>query len=58
MFDKPTKLLSLEEAGWVLLTFRAREHQPMLALWKQLILSDLDYYSQLWNPSKTGNIQA
>ena len=30
----------------------------MLALWKQLILCDLDYCSQLWNPSKTGDIQA
>ena len=29
----------------------------MLALWKQLILCDLDYCSQLWNPSKTGDIQ-
>ena len=30
----------------------------MLALWKQLILCDLDYCNQLWNPSKTDNIQA
>ena len=44
--------------GWVLRTFRTQERQPMLALWKQLILCDLDYCSQLWNPSKTGNIQA
>ena len=44
--------------GWVLPTFRTRECQPMLALWKQPILCDLDYYSQLWNPSKTGDIQA
>ena len=43
---------------WVLRTFRTRERQPMLALWKQLILCDLDYCSQLWNPSKTGDIQA
>ena len=42
--------------GWVLRTFRTRERQPMLALWKQLILFDLDYCSQLWNPSKTGDI--
>ena len=44
--------------GWVLHTFRTRECQPMLALWKQLILCDLDYCSQLWNTSKTGNIRA
>ena len=33
--------------GWVLRTFRTRERQPMLALWKQLIFCDLDYCSQL-----------
>ena len=44
--------------GWVLRTFRTRERQPKLALWKQLILCDLDYCSQLWIPSKTGDIQA
>ena len=53
------KVTSLKtKIGWVLRTFRTREHQPMLALWKQLILCDLDYCSQLWNPSKTGGIQA
>ena len=44
--------------GWVLRSFRTWERQPMLALWKQRILCDLDYCSQLWNPSKTGDIQA
>ena len=44
--------------GWVLSTFRTRERQPMLALWKQQILFDLDYCSQLWNSSKTGDIHA
>ena len=44
--------------GLVLRTFRTRERQPMLDLWKQLILCDLDYCSQLWNSSKTGDIQA
>ena len=29
----------------------------MLALWQQLILCDLNYCSQLWNPSRTGDIQ-
>ena len=43
--------------GWVLRTFRTRERHPMLTLWKQLILCDLDYCSQLWNPGKTGDIQ-
>ena len=44
--------------GWVLRTFRTWECQPMLALWKQLILCDLNCCSQLWNPSKTGDILA
>ena len=44
--------------GLVFRTFRTRECQPMLTLWKQLILCDLDYCSQLWSPSKTGDIQA
>ena len=38
-------------------TFRTREKQPMLTLWKQLILCDHDYCSQLWSPTKTGEIQ-
>ena len=33
--------------GQVLRTFRTQEHQPMLALWTQQILCDLDYCSQL-----------
>ena len=30
----------------------------MLTLWKQLILCDHDYWSQLWNPESTGDIQS
>ena len=53
------KVVSVKtKIGWVLCTFRTWERQPMLALWKQLILCDLDYCSQLWTPSKTGDIQA
>ena len=44
--------------SWVLRTFKSREVTPMLTLWKTLILCHLDYCSQLWSPSKTGNIQA
>lgn len=44
--------------GWVLRTFKTRERRPMLTLWKQLVLCDLDYCSQLWNPGKTGDVQA
>ena len=48
----------LKLAGWVLRTFRTRHKVPMLTPWKSLILSKLDYCSQLWNPSQTGEIQA
>jgi len=37
-------------SGWVLRTFYTRERQPMLILYKTLILSKLDYCSALWNP--------
>ena len=30
----------------------------MLTFWKQLVLNDHDYCSQLWNPSRTGEIQS
>ena len=44
--------------AWVLRTFRSRERIPMLTLWKSLIMCHLDYCSQLWSPSRTGNIQS
>ena len=45
-------------SGWVLRTFRTRHRIPMLTLWKSLILSKLDYCSQLWSPTQTGDIQS
>ena len=30
----------------------------MLTLWKQLVLCDHDYCSQLWNPDRVGDIQS
>lgn len=44
--------------AWVLRTFKSRQPTPMLTLWKTLILCHLDYCSQLWSPSKAGNIQS
>ena len=43
-------------AGWVLRTFYTRERQPMLVLYKSLILSRLDYCSALWNPSGSADL--
>ena len=44
--------------AWVLRTFKTREKTPMLTLWKTLIMCHLDYCSQLWSPSRIGNIQS
>jgi len=44
--------------AWVLRTFKSRQPTPMLTLWKTLIMCHLDYCSQLWSPSKVGNIQS
>ena len=42
---------AMQLSGWVLRTFYTLERQPMLTLYKSLILSRLDYCSALWNPN-------
>lgn len=44
-------------SGWILRTFKTREQLPLLTLWKSLVLSRLDYCSQLWSPIKVGEMQ-
>lgn len=44
-------------AGWIFRTFKTRMPDPMLSLWKTLVLPKLDYCSQLWSPNKAGAIQ-
>lgn len=44
--------------GWILRTFKTRDRTPMLTLWKSLVRSNIDYCCQLWNPTKTGEVQA
>ena len=46
------------QISWVLRTFNTRDAGPLLALWKTLIVCHLDYCSQLWSPSKKGDIQS
>ena len=36
--------------GWILRTFNTRETISMMTLFKSLVLSQLDYVSQLWSP--------
>ena len=43
--------------GWLFRSFKTRDKLPMLTLWKSLILSRLDYCSQLWAPIKVGEMQ-
>ena len=44
-------------SSWVLRTFSSRYKDVMLTSWKSLILPIHDYCSQLWSPSKPGEIQ-
>lgn len=37
--------------GWILRTFRTRDQETMMVLWKTLVLSHFDYCSQLWSPT-------
>ena len=43
--------------GWILRTFKTRTPKLMVLLWKSLVLSKLDYCSQLWSPTGKGIIQ-
>ena len=43
--------------AWVLRSFQTRQLVPMLTLWKQLIRFHVEYCSQLWSPTKLGDIQ-
>ena len=42
--------------GWILRTFSSRESTVMMTLFKSLVLSRLDYGSQLWSPTKIRQI--
>ena len=42
--------------GWILRTFSSRESTVMMTLFKSLVLSRIDYGSQLWSPTKIHQI--
>lgn len=46
------------QVGWILRTFMTREREPMLALYKALVITLLEYCCQLWNPWKSREKQA
>ena len=43
-------------AGWILKSFVSRDKLTMLTLFKSLVISRLDYASQLWSPHKVSQI--
>ena len=44
-------------SSWFLRTFKVRNPEVMLLLWKSLVIPRFDYCSQLYNPSKVSQIQ-
>ena len=46
------------KSGWILRTFTTREKNPMMTLWRALVLPTLDYCCQLWCPAALGQINA
>uniref|UniRef100_A0A7M5V1G6 Uncharacterized protein n=1 Tax=Clytia hemisphaerica TaxID=252671 RepID=A0A7M5V1G6_9CNID len=44
-------------SAWIYRTFKSREIETMLTLWKALAIPHLDYCSQLWSPWKRGLVQ-
>ena len=45
-------------SGYILRTFRTREPEPMMSLFKALVIPIMDYGSIIWNPSKKKDILA
>ena len=45
-----------ELSGWILRTFMSKDQMTMLTLCRSLVLPRLDYCSQLWSPSRAGEI--
>ena len=45
---------SSQLCGWILRTFQTRSALLMLTLFKSIVLSRIDYGSQLWSPNKKG----
>lgn len=46
------------QVGWILRSFKTRDHLPMLTLYKSLVLPHLEYCCQLWSPWRAGDKQS
>ena len=44
-------------SAWILRSFKSRSPTLMLQLWKSMVITHLDYCSQLWNPHSVSAIQ-
>ena len=44
-------------SAWILRTFKSRNQEIMLTLWKSLVIPHFDYCSQLYSPSRVSEIQ-
>ena len=44
-------------AGWIFRTFATRDVEPMLVIYKSLLLPILEYSCQVWTPTKLGLIR-
>lgn len=42
--------------GYILRTFKARDPETLLTLWKAIIIPHMDYCSQLWAPHKQNHV--
>ena len=45
-------------AGWILQTFTSRDRTPMLTLFKNIVLSRVDFGCQLWSPHQAKHINS
>ena len=45
---------SRQKMGWIFRVFHTRQQQPMMTLFRSLVLPLLEYCCQLWNPGATG----
>jgi hypothetical protein len=43
--------------GWIRRTFRTREAEPMITLFRALVIHILEYCRQLWTPFTLGAIR-
>ena len=46
-----------QKCGWIMRTFVCRKTYFMKEMWKSLVQPNIDYYSQLWMPFQSGEME-